>query len=95
MPDISTKKGITSVRGRITLAEAHEMKAELLALLKGPGDILLDLSEVEEIDTAGFQLLILLRNEALKSGEKAVRVTEHSQATGEITKLYMAHALWQ
>ena len=95
MPEIRTTEGITSVRGRMTVVEARELKAGFMALLEGQGDILLDLSEVEDMDSAGFQLLALLSREARAAGGRTVTITEHSQATQEIIKLYRSYELGQ
>jgi len=88
MAEIRTKESITSVKGRMTVVEARELKQAFMALLEEKGDISLDLSEVEDMDSAGFQLLALLSREARYSGNRKVIVTEHSQATREIIKLY-------
>jgi anti-anti-sigma factor len=45
-------------------ASAH--KEQLLASLSGGAGLLLDLSRVGEIDTAGVQLLLLLQREAAR-----------------------------
>jgi anti-anti-sigma factor len=95
MPQITTADGISSIKGKMTVVEARLLKEELMALLEGEGDILLDLSDVEDMDSAGFQLLALLSREAQAAGRRAVRVTEHSQATQEIIKTFRANELGQ
>jgi ABC-type transporter Mla MlaB component len=47
----------------------------------------LDLSQVSEMDTAGFQVLLLAKREALKFN-KTVRLTAHSKAVTELLDLY-------
>lgn len=74
-----------STRQRLTLAEdltiyhALEQKNALLDALIGADELELDLIQVGEIDTAGLQLLILLKKEAQRAG-KRVTLVAHSQA---------------
>jgi len=63
----STQEGhlLLQISGSFTIFQARQYKEQLLEQLALPGDLLeLDLSAVEEIDTAGLQLLLLLRREA-------------------------------
>jgi len=88
-----TDSGIISLSGKMTVVESRQLKADLLALLEGEGDILLDLSGVEDMDSAGFQVLALLSRQARASGGRSVSITEHSQATQEIIRLFRADEL--
>lgn len=72
--------------GPLTIYEAAQTKASLLALLPGTGPVLLDLSQVSEFDTAGLQLLLLLRREALLAG-RTVHVTAASGVVQEVLAL--------
>ena len=63
----------------LTIYHALEQKATLLDALDHTDDLELDLSPVAEIDTAGLQLLILLKKEAQRSG-KRVSIVAHSQS---------------
>jgi anti-anti-sigma regulatory factor len=63
----STRDGhlLLLVSGGFTIFQAAEYKPQLLAVLDGADDVLeLDLSACDELDTAGLQLLLLLRREA-------------------------------
>jgi anti-sigma B factor antagonist len=74
----------------MTIYQAADHKRELLAALAGAaeGDTLeLDLSEVDEMDTAGLQLLVLAAREAQKAGKTAV-VVAHSEASQEVLDRY-------
>ena len=62
----------------LTIYNALEQKGMLLDALQASDDIELDLSQVNEIDTAGLQLLILLKKEAQRAG-KRVTIVAHSQ----------------
>ncbi|WP_034295376.1 STAS domain-containing protein [Herbaspirillum sp. RV1423] len=63
----STRDGhvLLQVSGGLTIFQAAEYKPQLLGASDHADDVLeLDLSGVDEIDTAGLQLLLLLRREA-------------------------------
>ena len=63
----------------LTIYHALEQKNALLAALAGTDDLELDLMHVGEIDTAGLQLLILLKKEAQRAG-KTISIVAHSQS---------------
>jgi anti-anti-sigma factor len=63
----------------LTIYHALEQKKILLDALAVAGDLELDLMQVGDIDTAGLQLLILLKREAHASG-KRVAIVAHSKA---------------
>lgn len=89
--DINTEKRdslcLASLAGDLTIYAAAEAKAGLTALLEACSEVELDLSAVSEIDTAGFQLLLLIKREAQRLG-KTVRFVAHSRATLELIDLY-------
>ena len=72
-----------SLTGDLTIYHALEQKTVLLDALLTRGDLELDLSQIGEIDTAGLQLLILLKKEAQRAG-KSVRIVGHSQAVSSV-----------
>lgn len=83
-----------AVQGPMTIYEAVDHKRKLLAALAAAaeGDTLeLDLSEVDEMDTAGLQLLVLAAREARKEGKTAV-VVAHSEASQEVLGRYQMTA---
>ena len=67
----------------LTIYHALEQKQALLDALAATSELELNLSHVGEIDTAGLQLLILLKKEALRAG-KQVRIVAHSQAVSSV-----------
>ena len=71
----------------MTIYNAASQKRMLLDALSGCAELDLDLSQVGEMDTAGFQVLLLGKREALKAN-KAVRLTAHSKAVTELLDLY-------
>jgi anti-anti-sigma factor len=72
--------------GEMTIFRAAELKGPLLALLDDPAQPALDLAGVTEIDTAGLQLLLLVRREAQARGRE-VRLTGRSAAVVELLEL--------
>jgi anti-sigma B factor antagonist len=63
----------------LTIYTALEVKPLLLEALTANGGVELDLSQVAEIDTAGVQLLILLKREA-QLANKICKIIAHSPA---------------
>jgi anti-sigma B factor antagonist len=74
--------------GELTVQSAAEHKAIVLAALDAGDVIELDLSGVSELDTAGLQLLLLLKREAEHLG-KSLRLSASSEAVLEV--LALAH----
>ena len=70
---------LLSLTEDLTIYHALEQKTALLAALAGTDDLELDLMHVGEIDTAGLQLLILLKKEAQRAG-KTISIVAHSQS---------------
>jgi anti-sigma B factor antagonist len=79
------------IAGELTIYEAAALYQALLASLAESDTLELDLTEVTELDTAGFQQLYLLRREALAAG-KAMRISAHSAATRDVLDLCRVHA---
>jgi len=67
----------------LTIYHALEHKKTLLDVLGEADELELDLLHVGEIDTAGLQLLILLKKEAQRAG-KRVSIVAHSQAVRSV-----------
>lgn len=76
-----------SLAGSMTIYEAAAQKAELLAALAGASALELELGQVDEADTAGLQLLLLLRREGARAG-KPVRVLSLGPALVEALARY-------
>jgi anti-sigma B factor antagonist len=75
------------VQGNMTIYEAASDKQALLEALAEATELEVDLSSVAEMDTAGLQLLILVKRESLKAG-KALRLTGHSEASLDVLDRY-------
>lgn len=80
--------GLTRVRvmDEMTIYTAAELKQPLLACLDGGPRLAVDLSAVAEMDTAGLQLLILLKREAARKGIVA-EFHSHSSAVASVIEL--------
>lgn len=75
-----------AIEDELTIYTAGARKTALLDFLHDGDDLEINLSNVAEIDTAGLQLLILLKREAAKAG-KNLRFVMHSKAVLEILEL--------
>ena len=82
-----TAKQSIAINEDMTIYNAAAQKPLLLDALNSCDELDLDLSQVGEMDTAGFQILLLTKREALKA-EKKVRLTAHSKAVTDLLDLY-------
>jgi anti-sigma B factor antagonist len=78
-----TTRQLLSLAEDLTIYHALEQKNLLLDALSSADELELDLLKVSEIDTAGLQLLILLKKEAQHTG-KRVSIVAHSQAVRSV-----------
>jgi anti-sigma B factor antagonist len=76
-----------AMKGKMTIDEAAADKPVLLTALPMAKEMEIDLSSLHEMDTAGLQLLILLKRESLKAG-RVMRLVRHSPATLEVLHRY-------
>lgn len=74
------------VQGELCIYDAGELKTQLLGYLEQSKELEVDLAGVGGIDSAGFQLLYLLKREA-KSDGKQLRLVNHSPAVLEMLGL--------
>lgn len=70
----------------MTVYLADQQKRQLLDALAAARDLELDLSAVSEIDTAGLQLLVLLKREAVLHGKRFL-ISGHSPAVRQTLDL--------
>jgi anti-sigma B factor antagonist len=73
-------------QGEMTIYNASDWKQQLLSLFAQQGEIEVDLSGIAEIDSAGLQLLIMIKKEALAQGRK-LRLTNFSHPVSEALEL--------
>jgi ABC-type transporter Mla MlaB component len=71
----------------MTIYNAATQKIQLLDALAGCQELDLDLLKVGEMDTAGFQVLLLTKREAIKANKK-MSLTAHSKPVTEFLDLY-------
>jgi anti-anti-sigma factor len=82
---IETINGVCRIRieGDMTIYTALDLKQELVPCLAEAPHLELDLSRVNEMDSAGMQLLMLLKRETGKRGSH-LALSAHSPAVTEI-----------
>lgn len=71
----------------MTIYHAAAHKQRLLDALVATDRLEIDLSAVSEIDTAGFQLLVLVKREARRLDKQAL-IVAHSEAVRELLDFY-------
>ena len=74
------------VDGEFNIYRAAELKTQLLEALVSDTELDLDLSGVSELDSAGLQLLLLLKRCALEQ-QRSLRFVNHSPAVVEVLDL--------
>ncbi len=82
----STPLRALRIEGDMTIYRAGELKTALLAELKSCQELEINLEGVSELDSAGVQLLALLKKEAERCN-KSVRLTAHSPAILDVIEL--------
>jgi len=73
--------------GAMTIYNAAEIKTQLLGALNAAPILELDLSHVSEMDTAGFQLLVMIKRESLRLN-RSLRIIGHSPAVQEVIEFF-------
>ena len=73
--------------GAMTVYEAVDAKRDLLQALAASAELEIDITGLDEVDTAGLQLLLLLRRESLRTA-KPVRLAGSSPALAEVLDRY-------
>ena len=80
-----------SLEEDLTIYTAMSAKDKLLAALSECTQLDLDLSQVAEIDSAGFQLLVMAKREANRLA-KPMHIVAHSPAVRELLDFYNSAA---
>ncbi len=82
---------LLTLSGGLTIFQAAERKPELLHALSLPQtEVVLDLAGVDELDTAGIQLLLLLRRELVNAGRR-LEISACSPAVLAVLDLLQLH----
>lgn len=79
--------------GPMTIYNAGEIKEQLLSGLQAASIVELDLSHVTEMDTAGFQLLVMSKRESQRLGH-TLRIIAHSPAVREVIDFFNMDAFF-
>jgi len=74
-----------SIKGEMTIYSAAEIKAPLLEAIQAAPEVEVDLSQVEALDTAGLQLLMLLKKHPPQGAH--VAFINHSQVVIDVIEL--------
>ena len=75
------------ISGEMSIYEAMELKERLLGALENSRNLEINLSQVSEIDTVGFQVLVLVKREA-DQANKTFHLLTHSEATLDVIDTY-------
>ncbi len=92
----ATKNGDVShamLGDELNIYTASELKEELLNLLEDAKELEIDLSKVAEMDSAGLQILIMLKREAERQ-DKQLHMLNHSQVVFEVFELLDVSSLF-
>ncbi|MFT5852233.1 MAG: anti-sigma B factor antagonist [Colwellia sp.] len=83
------KEGLTllTIQDEMTIYNVLEQKNTLSPYLKPDHKLQIDLSAVSEIDSAGMQLLMFLKNEAIRK-QNELSFVHHSQAVVEVVEMF-------
>lgn len=86
--DIKNVKGVTQVTidDEMTIYTALAQKTQLQDLLKPGQKLQINLAGVSEIDSAGLQVLMFLKQEAARHDIPLI-LTQHSQSVVEVLEL--------
>lgn len=79
-------EGVYSLAGELCIFHAAELKPQLLDLLAPDSTCEIDLAQIAEVDTAGIQLLLLVKREAPRRS-CSLSFTNHSDAMIEAITL--------
>lgn len=72
--------------GDMNIYNAAELKKSLLQMINTAEHIELDLSQVTELDTAGLQVLVLAKREAVRN-QRELKIVAHSAEVQEVLDL--------
>jgi len=76
----------SSIHGELNIYFITEVKEQLVQLLNDTEHLVLNLSDIDNIDTSGIQLLVMLKKEATAEN-KNLTFEQHSQPVIEIIEL--------
>ncbi|HLD68235.1 MAG TPA: STAS domain-containing protein [Pseudomonas sp.] len=77
---------ISSVQGEFNIYSAAQLKEDLLVLLANHPQLDIDLGAVQDFDSAGVQILLMLKREAQRQG-KCLTFVGHGPSVREVLDL--------
>ncbi len=77
----------------LRIEEVESRRNLLLERLRGPGPVMIDVSGLESVDTAGVQLLLACRREATRRGVQLEYCGESPALTDALQRLGLAEAV--
>ncbi|MCY1464582.1 anti-anti-sigma factor [compost metagenome] len=77
---------LLAVQGELNIYHAARLKDELLEALASQTELEVDLGEVEDCDSSGVQLLLLLKREARRQ-DKRLSLVNHSACVADVIEL--------
>ena len=84
--DIQLQQPALRIEGDLTIYRTGELKQQLLRLLDGPCPIIIDLSGVTALDSAGLQLLIATKK-AADASHKTLDLTSSNPVIDEVVAM--------
>ncbi|MFZ6818460.1 STAS domain-containing protein [Undibacterium sp. Ji22W] len=75
-----------TISGELTIYTAAQEKQQLQEFLESADELELNLSQVSEMDSAGLQVLILMKQEAARR-QKRLHYSMHSKAVLEVLEM--------
>ncbi len=82
-----TNKTSLKIEGNMNIYSTAEFKTHIIPYIQKNIDLELDLSKVDKIDSAGFQMLLLLEK-SIKAKEKTFTIIKISKEVESILSLY-------
>lgn len=77
---------VHTISGELTIYTAAQEKQQLQEFLESADELELNLSQVSEMDSAGLQVLILMKQEAARRHKK-LHYSMHSKAVLEVLEM--------
>jgi len=87
MSEVNSEQEEISFEGDMTIYSAENFKQDLFSVIAKKNDVNVNLTDVSEFDTAGFQVLLIGKKYA-DENEVELRLCEASEPVSEVFKLY-------
>jgi len=87
MSEVNSEQEEIAFEGDMTIYNAENFKQDLFSVIAKKNDVNVNLTDVSEFDTAGFQVLLIGKKYA-DENEVELRLCEASEPVSEVFKLY-------